>query len=213
MKNNSEKEIQELLDGAQKILDASFRNEIHVRKLIEKLNDISGLIDNTGVKIHGDINELVTHAESTLDFIAEDTAERAAKKLQEKFVYADQAALKAAGRYEQVAKRLNVKFVLVSLSIALLMAVSVWFVMLKTLPSREDVSNREMKIIELNQMIEKMQANVKVLEAKGGKVQFTNCRDSNGRLHLCFRTDMVKYPDSYVNDDDKNITWTIPYGY
>lgn len=213
MNNNSENEIQELLDGAQKILDASFKNEIYVRNLIAKLNDISEHVESAGVEINGNINKLVNHAQSTLDIIAKDTAEIAAKQLQEKFFYADQAALKAAEHYERVAKRLNVKFALVSLSIALLIAASIWFVMLKTLPSREDISNREMKVSQLNQTIEKMQANIKVLEAKGGKVQFTNCRDSNGYLHLCFRTDTIKYPESYMNDGDKNVTWMIPYGY
>lgn len=212
-----EQTVEELLDAAGKVLEATYEDEQRTRQAITSLERLSTTVEEKVGALSRDTVKLIEGASDA-------TATQAARLLQEKFVEADVAAERARARYVRATQGLAWRLFGLAVLMQLLIFAGVWYIVARTLPSQDEISARrqvleqlpqqislrQSQVAELDRQIKTKQRKVNDLDRRGARVQWTTCTDSEQVSRLCFRADEQAggFPSS---DGDK--TYRVPWGY
>lgn len=156
-------------------------------------------LENSRTKLTEDVSTLTANVQAAIAQSADDTATRAAKLLQEKFMQADAAADAAARRYLQAGRWLGTKTFLLLLSCLAAIALAGWLIAAPLLPTFEELQKRRDDVASLT-------AHAEGLAKKGVNLEWTYCRDQNQPKTMCFRTDGKGYIDP-----KSGATYASPY--
>lgn len=211
-----EQTIEELLDAAGKVLEATYEDEQRARQAIASLERLRTTVEEKVGALSRDTLKLIEGASDA-------TATQAAKLLQEKFVEADVAAERARARYVGAAQGLGWRLFGLAVLMQLLIFVGVSGIVARTLPSQGEISARrqmleqlaqqisgeQSQIAELDLQIKTKQRKVNDLDRRGARVEWTTCNDSE-QSRLCFRADEQA---GEFKSGDGNKAYRVPWGY
>lgn len=192
----SELQWQKRFDALHKVLEATATNQ---KSAEDAINALSAL----RTAVARDLRELSESVNSTMKELAPKAAERAAGLLQQNFKVADEAARGAARHYERASGFLTWKLVGMTLLAQSVLLMGVWLLARSSIPSVAEIEARRQEIKEMAQQ-------VAILESRGGRLQMDQCKDSRGRMRLCFRTNESDERVFQRPDDGK--TFRIPWG-
>ncbi len=134
-------------------------------------------------------------ARNDLSHIADKTATRAAALLIEKFDQANDAADKAARRYENAGHMLGLKTFAFFVGSLAIICTGAWFLASPLLPSHEELKFRRTLIAE-------MEAKAAMLAHKGVNLEWSECAKKP-----CFRINKI----TYTATDGSGRHYAIPY--
>jgi predicted nucleic acid-binding Zn-ribbon protein len=209
--------FQSLFDAANRILEATERDEATARSAICAL-------EQTRQRVEAQLGAISSKVTGAIEQSAGTTATETARLLQERFLDADDAAERAKDRYEQAAKWLGWKTCGFAVLLQMAIIGGVWLLVTQTIPSQAELDTRRASIEQLEEQASALRVQktdlehqvtvlnrkVVVLERRGGGLQLSTCSSTDEQDHVCFRT----------NEDDQALpyvvagkTYRIPSGY